>query len=92
MATAADAQVRIGGPGLAAHDDFLKIFLDHVTSGTNFVSGKRGTRTDFISWHVYGDSARVMETNQRRRRLVKSYPALANVELQQSEWGQPSAC
>ncbi len=87
-AIAADAQVRVGGPGLAGHDDFLKIFLDHITSGTNFATRKRGTRADFISWHVYGDSMRVMETNKRRRMLVKSYPALANVELQQNEWGQ----
>ncbi len=88
-ASAADEKVHVGGPGLAGQDDFLKIFLDHVANGTNFVTGKRGTRADFISWHVYGDSTRVMDVNKRRRALVKSYPALANAELQQNEWGQP---
>ncbi len=88
-ATAADAQIQVGGPGLAGHDDFFRVFLDHITNGTNAVTGKRGTRADFISWHVYGDSQRVLETNRQKRALVRSYPALANVELHQNEWGQP---
>jgi len=87
-AVAADPQIRVGGPGLAGHDDFFKLFLDHITSGTNAVTGKRGTRADFISWHGYSNSQGLLENNRKRRALVRSYPALANVELHQNEWGQ----
>jgi xylan 1,4-beta-xylosidase len=88
-AVAADARIKVGGPGLAGHDDFFRLFLDHITDGTNAVTGKRGTRADFISWHVYSKSQGVLDRNKARRALVHSYPALANVELQQNEWGQP---
>ncbi|MDE3090758.1 MAG: twin-arginine translocation signal domain-containing protein, partial [Chloroflexota bacterium] len=87
-ATAADAQIKVGGPGLAGHDDFLKVFLDHITSGTNAATGARGTRADFISWHVYDSSQGVLNRNRARRAMVRSYPALANAELLQDEWGQ----
>ncbi len=87
-ATAADSQIRVGGPGLAGHDDFFRLFLDHITSGTNAVTGTRGTRADFISWHGYGASQGLLEHNKKRRARVRSYPALAQVELHQNEWGQ----
>ncbi len=87
-ATAADAQIKVGGPAIAMYDDFLKVFLDHITNGTNYVTGTRGTRADFISWHGYGTSQGLLENNKKRRALVRSYPALANAELHQNEWGQ----
>jgi xylan 1,4-beta-xylosidase len=87
-AIAADAQIKVGGPGLAGHDDFFRLFLDHITNGTNAVTGKRGTRADFISWHGYSSSQGLLENNKKRRALVRSYPALANAELLQDEWGQ----
>ncbi len=87
-ATAADAQLRVGGPGIAGREDFLRVFLDHITSGTNAVTGQRGTRADFISWHGYGNSQSLLDNNKKRRALVRSYPALAHVELHQNEWGQ----
>ncbi len=87
-ATAADAQIRVGGPGLAGHNDFFKLFLDHITSGVNAVTGKIGARADFISWHVYNTNQAVLEKNRQRRAVVRSYPALAQAELLQDEWGQ----
>jgi len=51
-ALAADPEIKVGGPGLAHHEDFFKLFLEHITNGTNAATGKRGTRVDFISWHA----------------------------------------
>ncbi len=33
---------------------FLDAFLDHVKSGTNYHSGKTGTRVDYLSFHTKG--------------------------------------
>lgn len=47
----ADEQLCIGGPDLANRTDFLERFLRHCHSGTNYVTGKTGSRLDFISLH-----------------------------------------
>lgn len=87
-ALAADPKIKVGGPGLAHHEDFFKLFLDHITNGTNAATGRRGTRVDFISWHAYGSSTEVLAKNRTRARTVRSYPELAKVELHHTEWGQ----
>ncbi len=86
-ALAADSQIKVGGPGLAGNNEFFKLFLDHITRGTNAVTGARGTRADFISWHGYGASQSLLDNNRKRRALVRSYPELAPAELHQNEWG-----
>jgi xylan 1,4-beta-xylosidase len=85
---AADPEIKVGGPGLAHHEDFFKLFLDHITNGTNTATGRHGTRADFISWHAYGSSTEVLAKNWARARMVRSYPELAKVELHHTEWGQ----
>ena len=35
--------------------EFIKKFLTHVKSGTNYANGKTGTAFDFYSVHTYGD-------------------------------------
>ena len=52
-------QARIGGPdstGPASPKaaEFLRMFLDHCAHGRNYVSGARGARLDFISFHPKG--------------------------------------
>jgi len=84
----ADPKIKVGGPGLAHHEDFLKFFLDHITNGTNGATGRHGTRADFISWHAYGRSTEILAKNWARARMVRSYPELAKVELHHTEWGQ----
>lgn len=37
---------------------FLQAFLDHCVRGTNAVTGERGTRLDFISFHTKGTGYR----------------------------------
>lgn len=98
--TSVDDQLRVGGPG-CFHEYFLRDFLHHVVNGTNYVTGKKGTRIDFISYHIYGISGGwvdqhplVQPTVQRFvqevlwiQRLVDSFPGLGKVEFHLNEWG-----
>jgi xylan 1,4-beta-xylosidase len=46
---------RVGGPDVAgAGGAFMDGFLKHVTTGTNYATGKVGTPTDFLSFHAKG--------------------------------------
>lgn len=50
---------KIGGPEVTGPSwdksaTFLKTFLDHVTQGKNFATGKIGTPIDFITYHAKG--------------------------------------
>lgn len=89
-ATAADAQIRVGGPGIAWNSDYLRAFLNHCVNETNYVTGEKGTRIDFISWHAYGTVEEIRRKNREMKQIVlKEFPLLADRELQQNEWGQP---
>ena len=46
---------RVGGPDVAGSGGaFMDGFLKHITSGTNYATGRIGTPTDFISFHAKG--------------------------------------
>jgi xylan 1,4-beta-xylosidase len=47
---------RVGGPEVAGGPggSFLRDFLNHCASGTNYVTGKIGSPLDFISFHAKG--------------------------------------
>jgi xylan 1,4-beta-xylosidase len=46
---------RVGGPDIAGSGGaVMDGFLQHVTAGTNYATGKVGTPTDFISFHAKG--------------------------------------
>lgn len=52
-------EITIGGPcttspAQPAGQQFLRGFLEHCVSGTNYVTGSIGTRLDFISFHTKG--------------------------------------
>jgi len=49
---------RVGGPDVAgAGGTFMDGFLAHVTTGTNYATGEKGTPTDFLSFHAKGRPA-----------------------------------
>jgi xylan 1,4-beta-xylosidase len=51
---------RVGGPDVAGSGgDFMHDFLRHITTGTNYATGKVGTPTDFLSFHAKGQPAMV---------------------------------
>lgn len=89
-AIAADPQIKVGGPGIAGNRQYMVHFLKHVTEGTNYVTGEKGTRIDFISWHGYGNTTPLLMKNKAFLDLIKSdFPQLADREMQMNEWGQP---
>ena len=50
---------KVGGPGTTspgrpAAGAFLRTFLEHCTRGVNAVTGARGTRLDYVSFHTKG--------------------------------------
>lgn len=57
---AALPQAMLGGPATTSGMErpessaFLRAFLEHCTRGTNAVSGRQGTRLDYISFHAKG--------------------------------------
>ena len=96
----ADEQLRVGGPG-CFRQHFLFSFLNHVANGTNYVTGKKGTPIDFVSFHIYGTSGAWLKnyplnlpTVQRfshefcwLKTMIDNHPALKNVEFHLNEWG-----
>ncbi|MHC4518810.1 MAG: GH39 family glycosyl hydrolase, partial [Planctomycetota bacterium] len=44
----------LGAPHTAGAPEFLRKFLVHCANGTNHVSGRRGTRLDYIGFHGKG--------------------------------------
>lgn len=97
--TSVDDQLRVGGP--ASHNIyFLRDFFHHVTRGTNHVTGRTGTRVDFISHHIYGTSGHWVHEHPLARpsvqkfvqdvlfiqRLIKKH-GLEHVEFHLNEWG-----
>ena len=95
---AADDQLRVGGPDIAYYAEFLEMFLQHCDSGTNFATGKKGTRLDFISFHTKGTGkrgARVPDPDldlvARRDLLrfldvIRKFPRFRDLPLLCNEW------
>ena len=46
-------EIRVGGPSCGHYKDFFERVMEHAASGKNFVTGKTGTRLDFVSMHCY---------------------------------------
>lgn len=42
------------GPGSAKAAEFLRAFLEHVTRGTNYATGRRGSPLDYVGFHAKG--------------------------------------
>jgi len=90
-ALAVDEKVRIGGPGLAGDVSFFRRFLEHCARGTNAVTGKPGTRVDFLSWHRYGTVSDILRWNSELRGIVETdFPELKGAQYILSECGSGS--
>ena len=73
-ATRALPTVKVGGPATSgpateSAREFLAGFLDHCASGSNAVTGQRGTRLDFVSFHTKG-------AHYSRRRVYNLHAAV----------------
>ena len=97
---------KVGGPEVTgpAWDKsaiFLKTFLNHVTKGTNYVTGNTGSPIDFITYHAKGDKVvdghiRMNMGTQLRDmdkgfEIVASYPSLKHLPIIIGE-SDPEGC
>ena len=101
-------KIRIGGPSYSSGRTFSnpeswKFFLDHITDGTNFVTGEKGSPIDLITIHTYGGHGGgggseapqpdldYLFTQQRKFAAIRDeYPGLRKVPILVSEWGATS--
>lgn len=95
-----DEGLRVGGPA-CFREYFMYPFLNHVENGTNYVTGERGTRIDYISYHVYGSSGAWLHLHPlmtptvqrfaiellRMKLMIDKFPSLRGIEFQLNEWG-----
>ncbi len=80
------------GPSWDQAEHFLRDFLDHCTTGTNYKTGKKGTPIDFVGFHAKGRPELVngviqMNMGTQLRdvskgfEIVSSYPELKNIPV-----------
>ena len=94
---------RVGGPDSAGSGGrWTRDFFEHCLRGTNHATGKKGTPTDFISFHAKGapqwrnDHIQMGIANQLRTvedgfRIVASYPELKDKPIIIGE-SDPEGC
>lgn len=94
---------QVGGPDSAGGGTpFLRAFLEHCVSGTNYVTGRIGTPIDFISFHAKGsptftnDHVRMGIANQLRNmdsafKIIASFPELKSKPIVIGE-SDPDGC
>lgn len=94
---------RVGGPDVAGSGgDFTRGFFEHCLRGTNYATGKTGTRLDFVSFHAkgspqwMGDHIRMGIANQLKTidngfGIVASYPELRGTPIIIGE-SDPEGC
>lgn len=92
----------VTGPAWDKSQVFMTKFLDHVTAGKNYVTGKTGTPIDFVTYHAKGapkivDGHVQMNMGTQLRDLdkgfeiVASYPALKKLPIIIGE-SDPEGC
>jgi len=98
---------RVGGPATTGPTseraaDFLRQFLEHCSSGKNFVTGAAGTPLDFITYHAKGRPSLVdghvrmgiaknTEDVVNGFQIVSSFPKFRNLPIVLSE-SDPEGC
>lgn len=75
---ASDPEIKVGGPALTGHLDFLEGFLDHCQ--------RDGAPLDFVSWHSYSaNPSRVALTSVKIRELLDKH-GFPKAESHLNEW------
>ncbi|WP_375435044.1 beta-xylosidase [uncultured Hymenobacter sp.] len=99
--------IQLGGPETTGPRwdkaaSFLKDFLQHCATGTNYATGKTGTRLDFITFHAKG-APKVVEGHVRMNmgvqleditegfKIVASFPQYKNLPIIIGE-NDPEGC
>ncbi len=82
----------LGGPHTAGAPPFLRQFLEHCLRGNNAVTGKQGTRLDYIGFHSKGrtkyidghpqmDMGRNLSTIQGGFSIIAGFPEFRNTPV-----------
>lgn len=94
---------KIGGPTVTGGGyRLMRAFLDHVRSGTNYVTGKKGAPLDFISFHAKGspqfvdgyvrmNMAPELRSVDRFFEIIASYPEFKKLPIVIGE-ADPEGC
>ena len=98
---------RIGGPEVTGPNwedsaMFLRAFLDHVTKGKNYVTGKTGSPIDFLTFHAKGapklvdgfvrmDMGTQLRDMDKGFEIVATYPTLKKLPIIIGE-SDPEGC
>ncbi|WP_240625974.1 GH39 family glycosyl hydrolase [Spirosoma pollinicola] len=92
----------VTGPGSESSARFFRAFMDHIASGTNAATGKKGAPIDFITFHAKGSPKLVNGVVQMNMgtqfrdidkgfEIVASYPTLKNLPIIIGE-SDPEGC
>jgi xylan 1,4-beta-xylosidase len=100
-------EARVGGPdstgpGYPKAAEFLRTFLDHCAHQRNYVTGKTGSRLDFIAFHPKGSPTwqgdhvamgitRQLASIEQGFRIVKSFPEWRDTPIILGE-SDPEGC
>lgn len=100
-------EARVGGPdstgpGSPKSAEFLRLFLDHCAHQPNYVSGKVGSRLDFVSFHPKGSPkwqgdhvqmglSRQLAAIDQGFKIVASFPEWAHTPIVLGE-SDPEGC
>ena len=90
------------GPGAVKAAEFLRQFLRHCASGTNFANGKTGSPLDFITFHAKGSPevkdgrvqmglAHQLRDVDEGLKIVASFPQFAHLPVILTE-SDPEGC
>jgi xylan 1,4-beta-xylosidase len=82
----------LGGPHSVGNPSFLRRFLEHCLRGTNSVTGKQGTRLDYIGFHSKGRTRYInghpqmeqrgnLSMNKRDFSVIASFPEFRNTPV-----------
>ncbi|MEO5564919.1 MAG: beta-xylosidase [Chitinophagaceae bacterium] len=97
---------RVGGPhvtgGMGRAATFLKTFLEHCISGTNYVTGQKGTSLDFVAFHAKGgprllggmvqmNAGLQLRNIEGAFKIIASYPQTKNLPVFIGE-SDPEGC
>jgi hypothetical protein len=94
----ADPTLRFGGAGASLYFGpgdghlFTLALLEHCFNGTNYITGAKGTRIDFVSFHIK-ETAQILvtQTLESIQRFVDAYPQVADLLFVNNEcdrnWG-----
>lgn len=83
---AADPRLRFGGPAVSRVDlpwgNYLSSFFEHCDSGTNALTGEKGVRLDFITFHRKNTPQAMVEVETEAiDRILALHPRFADLAI-----------